>query len=127
MDYSDERCRNMFSYGQIALMRNVLRINRPLLAEAIVKNNPVDPPTPTVTVTPYPNPFGDYFNMYFSTPLDQELTVEVYDMLGHKLMDAQVPSGTTSFQVNMFSQPNAVYAMRYTLYGKEYKHKLIKL
>ena len=65
MDYSDERCMNMFTHGQIAVMRMVLRELRPGLAE--VENvTSVNEADNDMQIRVYPNPVSDHLYLSFS-------------------------------------------------------------
>ena len=86
MDYSDERCMNMFTHGQIAVMRMVLRELRPDLA--IQEHPPVTSVNENLAFNQkhviYPNPVADklYVSMNEAMPIG---LVEIYDMKGRQL------------------------------------------
>ncbi|HUR32012.1 MAG TPA: M43 family zinc metalloprotease [Saprospiraceae bacterium] len=80
MDYSSEECMNMFTHGQVELMRNVLSGPRSGLIENVSStqdlNNNLD-------FTIAPNPTDDVSTIYFEVESKTEITVRISDISGH--------------------------------------------
>lgn len=87
MDYSSAVCSNMFTQRQVDVMRyNMVNLRSELPSSEYVG------PVRTVAEGNYlfPNPVADHWSVAFDDPINEEVTVELYDMLGRMVYQAQV-------------------------------------
>lgn len=66
-------------------------------------------------VPPYPNPTNGSVSFEILMPREAALKVEMYDVLGHKLMDvynATAPKGTQTFKLDLNGYPRGVYILK---------------
>ncbi len=66
-------------------------------------------------VPPYPNPTNGSVSFEILMPREAKLKVEMYDVLGHKLMDvynATAPKGTQTFKLDLNGYPRGVYILK---------------
>lgn len=90
MDYSDERCMNSFTNGQIAIMRAVLEGPRNGLLQTVSTRDPFA----TKSFSMYPNPSADgIFNLslYYNMDNDQ-LKYQVFDKMGRLVNSGNISS-----------------------------------
>ncbi|MDZ4844023.1 MAG: M43 family zinc metalloprotease [Chitinophagales bacterium] len=108
MDYSREECQNVFTQGQVAIMRSTLTSSRSEL--------PVFPPPAgigavanTIVMQVYPNPADDIVNITFP---QQEVTTQltVNDLVG-KTWRTFLPNGKTSFTLDLNTLPAGIYTI----------------
>lgn len=93
MDYSDERCQNMFTNQQIAIMKYVLDNKRTGISERIIAG--VQEVNELKGVTIYPNVCQDYFNVDMKFASAQNVQIAVYTGTG-QLMSQQAVNGVLS-------------------------------
>lgn len=90
MDYSDDRCLNMFTKQQIGIMRSMLQIARSGIADVVVETS-IKSVQPTLNFTFYPNPTNGTINLQMPNVRDKYL-IRVYNLLGelvHQLETSQ--------------------------------------
>jgi PKD repeat protein len=72
------------------------------------------PPTPQTGVSDirvYPNPTNDFVNVVFPEYLSSKVTIDVYNMLGEKVLSQEVQSGTNIARLNMSKNNAGVYLL----------------
>ena len=77
-------------------------------------------------VNVYPNPSNGNFNVKLNLPSTENVTVEVYNLMGSKVMD--VAAGNLSnetFEVNMSNSSNGMYIVRMTVNGTVINKKIV--
>lgn len=70
----------------------------------------------------YPNPFNPITNIYYSIPVKMLVRLEVFDVLGNKVMtlvDKRQEAGNYSMQVNAAGIPSGIYYYRLTAVNSE--------
>lgn len=74
----------------------------------------------------YPNPFFEELHFLFSTPLDTELTISVYDFSGKRMLTKTVQASSNVI-LSLASLPVGVYAVHLNGISYQYTSKVIKL
>lgn len=93
------------------------------IANGLFMLRPVDLPTgseqepglATVEMSAYPNPFAHRFELSVAFERDQQVTIEVFDVLGRRVQtvhSGHTASGATQFDVDMRDAPPGVYVIR---------------
>lgn len=82
MDYAAEDCMNMFTKGQVELMRNVLQGPRSGLIEPVSSVNDINP---TSFVTISPNPAAHYVDIKFELIDATDLEIKISDINGRDM------------------------------------------
>lgn len=70
----------------------------------------------------YPNPFNPTTNITFAVPVKSEVTLEVYNLIGQKLMtlaQGQLEAGKHSAQLNASSLSSGIYLYKLTAIGED--------
>lgn len=79
------------------------------------------------TLLVFPNPVKDGM-LYFSIPLqqNQQVTVEVYSMMGKRVIVGSFPSGETKYGINISSLAAGTYAVKVISDSSVYNSKFIR-
>ncbi len=111
MDYSDDRCLNMFTHHQIDVMHAMLQTSRAGIADVFVNGatNIKDPQTPLAKISVYPNPAGNSLHITLPSQLSQ-VQYTLLNALGEKLNDGILLNATT---LDLSSQPAGIYFLRF--------------
>lgn len=70
----------------------------------------------------YPNPFNPTTNIAFAVPMKSEVTLDVYNLIGQKLItlvQGQVEAGKHSAQLNAASMSSGIYLFKLTAIGED--------
>jgi len=110
MDYSDDRCLNMFTVEQIGIMRAMLQTSRAGVAHvdnpATVKN--VADKFELVQVFPNPSNGTLYLNVQIKQ--GNNFSYEIYNSVGEKLVaESQLNSLVTQRTINLAGYANGIY------------------
>jgi Pregnancy-associated plasma protein-A/Secretion system C-terminal sorting domain len=108
MDYSSESCMNMFTKGQVALMRSVLSGPRGGLTGAVGTQTPVQRADWKI----YPNPAGERAIIAFNLSEKSEVSVRVNSANGQTVR-AEAPQlradGAQQFELDTRTLPTGLY------------------
>lgn len=85
MDYSSGDCQNSFTQGQVDVMRTLLEIYRPVLADEI---QGIDHKKQDRKIQIYPNPNQGHFKLDLGTNIDN-VSIQVKDILGRTLLQKE--------------------------------------
>lgn len=108
MDYASEDCMNMFTKGQVEIMRNVLTGPRSgLLATTALD----DPDSQASHWTLSPNPAASQFTIRPSTPSELFGTVTVVDPLGRMIHQSIMPTQTSALDISTAGWPSGIYTV----------------
>jgi hypothetical protein len=122
MDYSAESCMNLFTKGQVALMRGTLADQRQGLVSgysagvAAVKNE--------TTVSIYPNPSTGVVYVPFSESRNPYSSVEVYNMLGENIGAVSVETAG-AVKIDLGNQVNGIYTIDIVRQGQHYAKRAV--
>jgi len=108
MDYSDESCQNMFSQGQVNIMRAVLATVRNELVTTIPAS--VSELGRAVNVQLYPNPTDGQLTVTWESNSISPTRVSVIDALGREI-HSQSAAETEKLQLNLGHLQSGIYSV----------------
>jgi hypothetical protein len=112
MDYSTEQCQNMFTKEQIAIMRSMLVIGRPGLADIVTNSTSNEAPV-SETIQPelFPNPSNGRFTLRQNLEANAHYDVKVLDITGKAIFQE---NGLTEdiYNLNLEGQPQGLYILQ---------------
>lgn len=113
MDYSDDRCLNMFTHGQVDIMRAMLQTSRAGVATAEIPTGIKDQQQNFSTVQVYPNPTTGIIYLNAQLKNGGSYSYEVFNAIGDKLVaESEVPSTINQRIVNLSAQPAGIYFIK---------------
>jgi hypothetical protein len=108
MDYSDDRCLNMFTHEQIGIMRAMLQTSRAGVATVEIISGIKNIADNFESIQLYPNPAKGIINLDVKTKNTSTYNYEIRNALGEKVEAASATSG--AYQViDLSAQPSGVY------------------
>lgn len=125
MDYTSELCTNMFSKGQVDLMRGVMKTKRKLLySYGLSVENALHNPTMNL----YPNPVSSELHVEFDLMEQVKCEIAIFNQLGEKVMSREVNHRFIDEKLNVESLPISFYTIKIiSANNKVYSSKFIKL
>ena len=132
MDYADEHCQNMFTNGQIRLMRSMLATARTSLASKTIDTTG----TPDVSgimntiadvaqIRMYPNPASSTVNIVVDK-LEQHGELTIMNIFGQQIGNPiMLEAGGNNMEVSLANLAKGVYLVRVNSVGKSTTRKLI--
>lgn len=101
MDYSDDRCLNMFTQEQIGVMRAMLATSRVGVAYITTGTTEIKNMATLEGVEVFPNPSNGIFKL--TAKGKEELSFEVYNAVGEKVIATQSFSSSATVNLSSFS------------------------
>ncbi len=119
MDYSDDRCLNMFTQEQVGIMRAMLQTSRAGIATVVtatgIKNNPYDI---LQSVSVFPNPSKDQVTLNVQVKNGTVYSYEVFNAIGEKLFgEINIPAAENHHRFNLATQPSGIYLVKVVTAG----------
>ncbi len=113
MDYSDDRCLNMFTQEQISIMHAMLQTSRKGIAQVVVETGIAQTAQDFGNVYLYPNPTTGI--VQFSTYLKsgKDYSYEVLNAMGQRITAEESVSQLTKV-LDLSAQPSGIYFIRFT-------------
>ena len=108
MDYASEDCMNMFTKGQVEIMRNVVMGPRSGLLETTSVKIPICTATGW---TVSPNPARDMFTIRFHESHPSNSTIRMMDAFGHIVYTGTLSSGTSLLDIPLTNIPSGLYSI----------------
>jgi len=109
MDYSSETCMNMFTKGQVELMRNVLTGPR----SGLLENTSVNTlPFQNLNWSVSPNPSNGWFALDIESGYNQQVLVSIFSLEGKMMlesMERSLSSGTHRLTMDGSNWPDGMY------------------
>lgn len=108
MDYASEDCMNMFTKGQVAIMRSVLAGPRSGLVNVVGTQVPAS----AISARLYPNPSTGAAHLTLTLKEATTLSVQIFDANGQRVFDIpaqQHPEGTHHLSLESQNLPSGVY------------------
>jgi hypothetical protein len=112
MDYSSETCMNMFTKGQVELMRNVLMGPRKGLIEGSSNVGLID--GKPIQWTLYPNPATNQVTLEWEEALDQNAVIEMIALDGRSIWQGILPAGSRILFMPLSNLASGIYFIRCT-------------
>ncbi|MBK7343786.1 MAG: T9SS type A sorting domain-containing protein [Saprospiraceae bacterium] len=106
MDYASEDCMNMFTKGQVEIMRNVVMGPRSGLLEMVAVDD-VEPFAPLMTLQP--NPASESVLVWMETSITTASALTLTDLFGRVLLHKMIPAGTISAELPLQDVPGGLY------------------
>lgn len=104
MDYSSDDCLNMFTNGQVALMREVIKLYRPNVAEKIPNNtSAIQSVSTNQLIKVVPNPAKQFVNVTLKLAEIEQAQIQLLSLDGRILQSANANSPTTKISVEGLS------------------------
>lgn len=115
MDYTDDRCMNIFTKGQNLRMQGALDLLRPsiLTSNGYVPDSNVTPISRIGNIIVAPNPFSGEFVIYVKLKKISDLKIDVFDHTGKLVYREKFPDCfCQTFHVNMQAFRTGLYTAR---------------
>ncbi len=111
MDYSDDRCLNMFTHDQVNLIRSMIQIARPGIATVEVVSA-IEKEGRFASIQLYPNPSTGLIQIFVQTDKQQPIQYNVLNMIGQQVVEPtpviQYPASTI---IDLSNKPAGVYSV----------------
>lgn len=115
MDYSDDRCLNMFTQDQIGIMRAILQTSRAGIATVDIQTNLQSAQDNIQTIQLFPNPGTGVFNLNVQVKNGTTYTFEILNSIGSKLLTQTQLSSHRNHQVfDISAQAAGIYFAKIT-------------
>lgn len=116
MDYSDDRCLNMFTKEQIGIMRAMLQTSRAGVATVEVRTPTGIKPEENFTMLQvYPNPSNGMVYLNAQVKNGLYYSYDIYNALGEKLTgESGLNASVSSRAINLSAQPSGIYFAKIT-------------
>ena len=126
MDYSSETCMNMFTKGQVELMRNVLTGPRSGLLE---NTNTIAPTAQHLSWKISPNPSDGLFSLDVESESSQDLALRIFNVEGKTMLQQAQRAlfqGKQRLSFDGTSWPAGMYFLELKTPGGSSVKKLVK-
>ena len=113
MDYSDDRCQNMFTKQQIDIMRYILRTSRAgIVAETVIQYPAsIAEIQNRLSAKVYPNPANNAVTIELNENQTEGATYSLYNFFGQKIFNSgAILSRTTVLNLSEFA--NGIYTLK---------------
>lgn len=107
MDYSDDRCLNMFTHDQIGIMRASLQGSRSGIRDVVIISG-VSNVANTIGLQVFPNPTNGYVTMTWAANQFEQVNIEVYNAFGETVTQ-QTINHTNLAKLDLSSLSNGIY------------------
>jgi len=113
MDYTDDPCVAMFTDGQKQRMLIALTTTRKSLLESVGCEEPVSTKQAQLegVINVFPNPAKEQVNIKLDIPIKNELTIQLFDLLGRSIYQQKTPSKTIH-NITLTNIPEGVYFLK---------------
>lgn len=115
MDYSGDKCYNLFTKQQVDFMRRVLRTRRPGLIVKKEYGMPTaiqNPKLKEIGISIYPNPAKDLLTVHLSKIVNKDIFVDVVDITGKIVFTSIIHEDTFDHQIDLSSYANGIYLVK---------------
>ena len=117
MDYSTDKCYNLFTKQQVNLMRYNLITRR----NGIISTRELAPSLPTAIknvstkefgVSIFPNPASNQLHILATIPAKEPIFIRVYDMTGKEILSDKIQNGAQEKTFSIQSIPAGIYLIQ---------------
>lgn len=126
MDYTDERCQNIFTVGQTTMMLSNLILLRPSLAQKVLIDVGVGAINGIQSISIFPNPCSDFLNIKLKQVLAENFDINIYNSTGSKVLSKQLSSSEFNQAIDIRSLENGIYFFELSNAKASYRSKLSK-
>ncbi len=115
MDYSDDRCVNMFTNGQIEIMHAMLQTSRAGVATVVTPTGIKNTGDNFDVIQIFPNPSSGNINLNVQIKNGTNFSYEIYNLVGEKLVaESNLTSVSNYRSINLSAQPAGIYFAKIT-------------
>jgi hypothetical protein len=82
--------------------------------------------TNNLTILTYPNPFISNVNFQFSKPMEEDITITVFDVAGRLISQQKKKATDMLLTINLVSLPNSAYLVRLSNSQLNHYTKILK-
>ncbi len=122
MDYSSESCMNLFTKGQVALMRGSLADQRQQIVSGY--STGIASVKAETTVSIYPNPTTGVVYVPFAESRNPYSSIEVYNMLGETIGTMPIETAG-AVKLDLSNMPNGIYTLDIVKNGQHYAKRAV--
>ncbi|MCW5906939.1 MAG: T9SS type A sorting domain-containing protein [Chitinophagales bacterium] len=127
MDYSDDRCLNMFTEGQVAIMHAMLQTSRAGIATVVTETSIKEPDVYFTRTELFPNPTNSFVTLQVNTKQAQSYSYELLNTLGEKLSsETAFSNGYHQQIIELSSYPAGIYFVRLSAGTQTVMKKVVK-
>jgi hypothetical protein len=117
------------SVGQLSVIGNSVQDRLTVqqgFQQSLVRKNLVFNETKAISASVYPNPFSNVFSVGFSQPINEELTVTLYNILGELLHKEFIKSPQNIMTFYFDYLPSGTYVLQIQSKNHFFSKKIIK-
>lgn len=122
MDYSSESCMNLFTKGQVAVMRGVLADQRQGLVSGF--STGIATVSEQALVSVYPNPSTGIVYVSYAESKDPYSAISVYNMLGENVGISAIETAG-AVKLDLSALPNGIYTIDIVKQGQHFARKVL--
>jgi len=122
MDYSSESCMNLFTKGQVALMRGSLADQRQGLVSGY--STGIATVQATTTISVYPNPNTGIAYVAFAENKNPYSSIEVYNILGENVGAVAIDTAG-AVKIDLSNLPNGIYTLDIVKNGQHHAKRAV--
>lgn len=124
MDYSDDRCLNMFTHEQVGVIRAMLQTSRSGIATPVIETGIKHELNNFETVTVSPSPSTGTIQLKVKLAVGNEYSFEITNLLGEKILQqANIPAMQQNQTIQLDTQPSGIYFVRISSAGQSVVRK----
>lgn len=109
MDYSDDRCLNMFTQGQVDIMRTILQVSRPGIVTIDVRSGINDMQHKALSVDVSPNPSHGSVNVKSTLPRHTKYALILADLSGRNVYAYEGTGSSVNCSLDVSQVNNGLY------------------
>jgi hypothetical protein len=117
MDYSDDRCLNLFTKEQVGIMRAMLQTSRAGIVRTDTVSTGISVKNELETVQLFPNPTKGVFTISMKAKNSLTYTCEIYNALGERVFSKIGLPSSFHEQINLSTYSTGIYFVK--IYSKE--------
>jgi hypothetical protein len=113
MDYSDDRCLNMFTREQVEIMHAMLQTSRAGIADVVVETGINEVESYFTRTDVFPNPANGLVTMNVQTKGGRNYSYQVFNGIGEQLFgETQLTAAFTQRTLDFSAQPAGIYFVK---------------
>ncbi len=115
MDYSDDRCLNMFTNEQIGIMHAMLQTSRAGVATVVTGTAIKNVENNFETIQLFPSPSTGIINLNAQVKNGKNYSYEIFNAIGEKLVaESNLAAANNHRIINLTAQPSGIYFAKIT-------------
>lgn len=129
MDYTSGTCQNSFTLGQIDIMREVLEVYKPELAEVILTTEELSGALFISELVLYPNPVNEVLTISTTVNKTTQAQLKIHDSMGRLVLDptqATLNYGKNTVSIDVSNLDHGLYYFSITSHQEKISKALVK-